>query len=94
MTTPQIPDAHIAEAAFLIWLDEGQPEGRDLDHWLAARSALESEAPKPKKRAASKPKAKAKAAAKTAKPKAEAKTKAPAKPRAPRKKAAAKAGEG
>ena len=34
MTTARIDDAQIAEAAFYIWLEEGCPEGREMDHWL------------------------------------------------------------
>ena len=40
MGTPQIDDAKIAEAAFYIWLEEGRPEGRDLDHWFRAAETL------------------------------------------------------
>ncbi len=80
MTTAQISDAQIAEAAFFLWLEEGQPENRAEDHWHRARVALQGSA-KPKRRAAAKPKAKA-APAKTARAKAPAaKPKAAAKPR-------------
>jgi hypothetical protein len=51
-------DAQIAEAAFYLWLDEGQPSGRSDEHWHRARAALES-APPAKKRATAKPRAKA-----------------------------------
>ncbi|MEM8654541.1 MAG: DUF2934 domain-containing protein [Pseudomonadota bacterium] len=57
MTQTILDEAQIREAAYLLWLDEGQPEGRDQEHWLKAIDAL---APaKPKRRAAAKPKAKA-----------------------------------
>ena len=56
MTIPQISDAQIAETAFFLWLDEGQPEGRAQDHWDRARAALETPAPK---RKTARPKAKA-----------------------------------
>ncbi|MBI2515550.1 MAG: DUF2934 domain-containing protein [Opitutae bacterium] len=34
----------IRERAYQLWLSEGKPEGRDFDHWLAARQALLHEA--------------------------------------------------
>lgn len=83
MSNVQLTDAQIAEAAFFIWLDEGQPEGRAEDHWFRATNAL-SPAAKPRKKAAAKP-----AAKKAAPKKAAAKAEKPAKPRA--RKAAAKA---
>ncbi len=87
MTQQTQTDDHIRDAAYFLWLKDGQPEGRDQEHWHAAQAELTpaAETPKPKaprKRAAAKPRAaKAEAAAKpAAKPK---------KPRAP--KAAVKA---
>ena len=80
MTQARIDEAQIREAAYLMWLDEGQPEGRDQEHWLKAIDALTPA--QPKKRAARKAPAKPRAAAKpkTAAPKtaaaAEAKPKA------------------
>lgn len=61
MTTPQISDAQIAEAAYFLWEAEGRPANRSADHWFRAQSALKGSA-KPKRRAAAKPKP-AKAAA-------------------------------
>ncbi len=82
---PQPDNSQIAETAYLIWLDEGQPDGHDEDHWQRARLALSAETVKQRaKKAAPKTdasKTKAAAAPKVAAPKA----KAPAKPRAPRK---------
>lgn len=74
-----IDETRIADAAYHLWLSEGRPEGRDRDHWLRARAALESKAaPAAKKRrAAAKPKADA--AATAAKPR----RKTAAKPRKP-----------
>ncbi len=66
MTTPRIDDAQIAEAAFFIWLEEGQPAGREVDHWLRAQDALSTPVAKPAKRKAAPKKAAAKPAAKTA----------------------------
>jgi hypothetical protein len=38
---PQNPtEAEIQHAAYLLWLENGQPEGRDLEHWLAAKEML------------------------------------------------------
>lgn len=89
MSKPPIDDAQIREAAYRLWQDEGQPEGRDQDHWSKAVEALTPEqiaspAETPAEvtvKPARKPVAKA--AAKAAKPvvKKEAKPKAPAKPR-------------
>ncbi|MEL6620294.1 MAG: DUF2934 domain-containing protein [Pseudomonadota bacterium] len=71
-------ESQVREAAYLLWLDEGRPEGRDQEHWLRAVDALTSVQPKRKparKAASSKPKA--------AKPaKAAAKSKTARKPRA------------
>jgi hypothetical protein len=33
-------EAEIQHAAYLLWLEEGQPEGHDLEHWLAAKEML------------------------------------------------------
>ncbi|MFZ7089595.1 DUF2934 domain-containing protein [Primorskyibacter sp. 2E233] len=80
MTTPQIDEAKIAEAAFFLWLDEGQPEGRDADHWFRATQALSAPAKTRKPRA----KAAAQPAAKKAAPKAKAATEAKPKAAKPR----------
>ena len=34
----------IQERAYLIWIEEGRPEGRDVEHWLRACGELDSEA--------------------------------------------------
>ncbi len=36
-----VKDDQIRERAYLIWVDEGMPHGRDLDHWLRAKWELE-----------------------------------------------------
>lgn len=77
MPKATIDDARIAEAAFYLWLEEGKPEGRDKDHWQAAKATLEAEVARPRKRAAAKPRA--------AKPKTAATKTADARPKAPRK---------
>ena len=33
-------EAEIQHAAYLLWIENGRPEGCDLDHWLAAREML------------------------------------------------------
>lgn len=48
MTQPTIDDAQIRETAYLLWLDEGQPQGCDQEHWLKAIDALTPAQPKAK----------------------------------------------
>jgi hypothetical protein len=36
LMSPEERDADIARRAYAIWEEEGQPRGRDLDHWLRA----------------------------------------------------------
>ena len=36
-------DVQIRERAYLIWVDQGRPQGRELDHWLRAKWELERE---------------------------------------------------
>lgn len=40
-----MPDrnARIREIAYLLWLEEGSPEGQQERHWLAAETLLESD---------------------------------------------------
>ena len=33
-------DDKIRELAYLIWIEEGRPDGRDVDHWLKACDRL------------------------------------------------------
>lgn len=33
-------DAQIQHTAYLIWLEDGRPEGRALEHWLTAKEML------------------------------------------------------
>ena len=37
-------EAEVRERAHAIWLAEGTPEGREVDHWMRARRELEHEA--------------------------------------------------
>ena len=36
-----VNDDQIKERAYLIWVDAGRPDGRELDHWLRAKWELE-----------------------------------------------------
>jgi hypothetical protein len=36
----QPTEEQIQHAAYLLWLENGRPENRDLDHWLAAKEFL------------------------------------------------------
>ena len=70
MANTKFTDEQIRDAAYQIWLEEGQPHGHDESHWQQALETLNA-APKPK--AARKP------AAKKAAPKAKAAPKPKAK---------------
>ena len=37
---PEPSEAEIQHAAYLLWIEDGRSEGRDLDHWLAAKELL------------------------------------------------------
>lgn len=64
--TKAIPNEdQIRETAYLFWLDDGQPQGRDEEHWLRAVDALTK--PVAKERAARKTPAKPRAASKAKK---------------------------
>jgi hypothetical protein len=41
-----VDEHRIRARAYLIWVDEGRPDGRELDHWLRAKWELDGE-PKP-----------------------------------------------
>jgi hypothetical protein len=71
MSKAALDENKVREAAYLFWLDDGQPEGRDQEHWLKAIDALTP--PQPKKRARKAPAKKAAAKATTTKTKAPAK---------------------
>jgi hypothetical protein len=38
-----VKDDQVREPAYLIWVDDGRPHGRELDHWLRAKWELERE---------------------------------------------------
>jgi hypothetical protein len=42
----RVAEDRVRERAYLIWIEEGSPHGRDLDHWLQAEWEIEGE-PKP-----------------------------------------------
>jgi hypothetical protein len=37
---PEPTEAEIRHAAHQLWLEQGQPDGRELDHWFAAKQTL------------------------------------------------------
>jgi hypothetical protein len=39
-TPPEPTEAEIQHTAYLLWLESGRQEGRDLDNWLAAKELL------------------------------------------------------
>jgi hypothetical protein len=45
-------DHKIRRRAYQIWMEEGQPEGRDREHWNRAKACLRAN-PSPKARRAS-----------------------------------------
>jgi hypothetical protein len=38
--TREPTETEIQHAAYLLWIENGRPEGRDLEHWFAARELL------------------------------------------------------
>ncbi|MBP7141740.1 MAG: DUF2934 domain-containing protein [Opitutaceae bacterium] len=38
--TKEPTEQEIQHAAYLLWVEEGRPDGRDLEHWHAARERL------------------------------------------------------
>ena len=40
----QISEDRTRERAYLIWLEEGQPDGEDQEHWTRARNEIERDA--------------------------------------------------
>lgn len=36
-------ERRIRDRAYRIWVDEGQPSGKDLEHWLRAKREVEEE---------------------------------------------------
>ena len=86
MTQSDDMEQQIRDRAYAIWQEEGEPEGRESEHWAKARAEFDdaAAAPKkpPRKPRATTPKANAESKEAAAKP---AKAKAPAKPAATRK---------
>lgn len=82
MSRKKIDEDRIRDAAYLMWIEEGQPHGRDEEHWERAREMLASA--KPAARKAAKPPAKPKpkrASAATPKAASTGKSKTPAAPK-------------
>lgn len=69
MTTPTIDEARVAEKAYELWLAEGQPEGKQDEHWYRAIDALTVPVPKKPRRASSAKAAATSVAAPAEKPK-------------------------
>ena len=42
MSNKEVKEEHVREAAYHIWNNEGQPEGKDSEHWLRALDELRS----------------------------------------------------
>jgi len=60
MTTTELHEDRIAEAAFYIWQAEGKPQGKSQEHWFRAVEELKTDnAPAPKKAARKAPAKKA-----------------------------------
>ncbi len=87
MTKHETDEAKIRETAYQIWIDEGQPEGRDEEHWLRAIEMLNAARPAANKvrKAPAKPRSKKAAVA----PKSAAARSAKAKPAVAAKKSVA-----
>ncbi len=43
ISNDKVKDEQVRERAYLIWVDEGRPHGRELDHWLRAKWELRRE---------------------------------------------------
>ena len=37
---PEPTEAEIQHAAYLLWVEDGRPEGCDLEHWMRAKEML------------------------------------------------------
>jgi hypothetical protein len=71
MALQTLDEAKVAEAAYFLWLEEGQPEGRAEAHWERATELLcatPAKARKPRAKAAPKAKPAKRAAAAEAAP--------------------------
>ncbi len=47
-TPNEIDEEHIRHHAYMLWLEEGQPEGKADEHWHRARDAAKDTAAEPK----------------------------------------------
>jgi Protein of unknown function (DUF2934) len=48
MANDEDREQHIRQRAYQMWLDEGQPDGRDKEHWERAKKLIaEEESAKP-----------------------------------------------
>lgn len=39
-SVPEFPDGWVCVAAYYIWEKDGQPDGQDVNHWIAAKTQL------------------------------------------------------
>ena len=39
-SVPEFPDGWVCVAAYYIWEKDGQPDGQDFNHWIAAKTQL------------------------------------------------------
>jgi len=39
-SVPEPTEAEIQHAAYLLWIENGRSEGRDLEHWVEAKELL------------------------------------------------------
>lgn len=81
MTKASLDETQIRETAFLLWLDDGQPQGRDQEHWLRAIETLKKAETKtkPARKGAAKPRTTGVVSKRAAMPKTSTKVKAAAK---------------
>ena len=42
LNTPEPEEHRVRERAYLLWEEEGKPDGRALDHWLRAKWGVEA----------------------------------------------------
>ena len=74
MNKATLNEERIREIAYGFWLEDGQPQGRDEEHWHRAVEALSAPVAKakPTRKSAAKPRAASAEPKKAAKPKARA----------------------
>jgi DUF2934 family protein len=48
-------EQRIRERAFQLWIEDGQPEGKEKEHWERARSQIEGDTTRPEEKVATPP---------------------------------------